>query len=89
VSKTLGKGYFTLGKEHSSKISSAKGSLPSAFFGQRKTLGKLRIEKIKKKQQNIFQILGTTLQPYPILPLPVALSFFTIILNQTYMFCKW
>jgi hypothetical protein len=75
VSKTFGKGYFTLGKEHSAKISSAKGSLPSAFFGQsamlfsdnrqrlcrlskstrqRKTLGKLRIEKIKKKQQNIF-----------------------------------
>jgi hypothetical protein len=45
VSKTLGKGYFTLGKgfaetlgkEHSAKISSAKGSLPSAFF---RTLGK-------------------------------------------------
>jgi hypothetical protein len=55
---------------------------------QRKTLGKLRIEKIKKKQQNIFKILGTTLQPYPI-TLSVALSFFTIILNQTYMFCKW
>jgi hypothetical protein len=71
VSKTLGKGYFTLGtgftlgKEHSANISSAKDSLPSAFFRtlgkdfcrvskntrQRKTLGKLRIEKIKK---NIF-----------------------------------
>jgi hypothetical protein len=51
VSKTLGKGYFTLGKgfaecntrqrtlgkEHLAKISSAKGSLPSAFF---RTLGK-------------------------------------------------
>jgi hypothetical protein len=37
VSKTLGKGYFTLGKEHSAKISSAKGSLPSVFF---RTLGK-------------------------------------------------
>jgi hypothetical protein len=59
----------TLGKEHSAKISSAKGSLPSAFFrtlgkdfaecqkalGKKKTLGKLRIEKIKKKQQNIFK----------------------------------
>jgi hypothetical protein len=32
VSKTLGKDYFTLGKEHSAKISSAKGSLSSAFF---------------------------------------------------------
>jgi hypothetical protein len=47
-----------------------------------------KIEKIKKKQQNIFKILGTTLQPYPT-TLLVALSFFTIILNQTYMFCKW
>jgi hypothetical protein len=39
VSKTLGKGYFTFGKgkEHSAQISSAKGSLPSAFF---RTLGK-------------------------------------------------
>jgi hypothetical protein len=58
-----GKGYFTLGKEHS-----AKSSLPSIFFrtlgkdfaecqkalGKEKTLGTLRIEKIKKKQQNIF-----------------------------------
>jgi hypothetical protein len=53
----------TLGKEHSANILSAKSSLPSTFFGlcrvskstrQRKTLGKLRIEKIKKKQQNIF-----------------------------------
>jgi hypothetical protein len=35
VSKTLGKGFA--GKEHSAKISSAKGSLPNAFF---RTLGK-------------------------------------------------
>jgi hypothetical protein len=58
----------TLGKEHSAKISSAKGSLPSAFFRtlgkdfaecqkntrQRKTLGKLRIEKIKKNSKTFF-----------------------------------
>jgi hypothetical protein len=57
----------TLGKEHSANILSAKGSLPSAFFRtldkdfaecqkalEKKTLGKLRIKKIKKKQQNIF-----------------------------------
>jgi hypothetical protein len=37
VSKTLGKDYFTLGKKHSAKISSAKGFLPSAFI---RTLGK-------------------------------------------------
>jgi hypothetical protein len=37
VFKTLGKSYFTLGKEHSAKISSAKGSLQSVFF---RTLGK-------------------------------------------------
>jgi hypothetical protein len=52
----------TLGKEHSANISSAKGYLPSSFFRTlgknfaecQKALGKLRIEKIKKKQQNIF-----------------------------------
>ena len=52
----------TLGKEHSAKISSAKSSLPSAFFRTlgkdfaecQKALGKLRIEKNLKKQQNIF-----------------------------------
>jgi hypothetical protein len=47
----------TLGKEHSAKISSAKGSLPSVFFSdtrQKKTLGKLRIEKIKKKTAKHF-----------------------------------
>jgi hypothetical protein len=67
VSKTLGKGYFTLG--NSAKISSAKGSLPSAFFrtlgkdfaecqkalGKKKTLGKLRIEKIKKNSKTFFK----------------------------------
>jgi hypothetical protein len=57
VSKTLGKDYFTLGKEHSTIFLSAKGSLPSTFFRTlgkdfaecRKALGKLRIEKNKKK----------------------------------------
>jgi hypothetical protein len=32
VFKTLGKGYFMLGKKHSANISSAKGSLSSVFF---------------------------------------------------------
>jgi hypothetical protein len=64
---------------------SAKAILHSAIFHrqrvlcrvlfsetrQRKTLGKLRI---KKKQQNIFLILGTTLQPY-LLPYPCPIIF--------------
>jgi hypothetical protein len=53
---------------------------------QRKTLGKLRIEKIKKTAKHFLNFRNNS----PTLPytLPVALSFFTIILNQTYMFCK-
>jgi hypothetical protein len=77
VSKTLGKGYFTLGKGFAEcntrqrtlgKYFIGKGFFAECFFSdtrqrlcrvskstwQRKTLGKLRIEKIKKKQQNIF-----------------------------------
>jgi hypothetical protein len=41
----IGKGFLTLGKVF---------AVAECFFRQRKTLGKLRIEKIKKKQQNIF-----------------------------------
>jgi hypothetical protein len=42
---TLGKGYFRFGKYFIGK----------GFFAEcRKALGKLRIEKIKKNQQNIF-----------------------------------
>jgi hypothetical protein len=57
----------TLDKEHSTNISSAKGSLPSVFFGHSaktlssvKKLGKEKrsaneeSKKLKKKQQNIF-----------------------------------
>jgi hypothetical protein len=82
----------TLGKEHSAKISSAKGSLPSAFFRtlgkdfaecqkntrQRKTLGKLRIEKIKKKQQKHFlnsRNNSPTLPYYHLLPYPLPYHF--------------
>jgi hypothetical protein len=68
VSKTLGKVYFTLDKERSANISSAKGSLPNTFFSdtrqrlcrvskstrQRKTFGKLRIEKFKKNSKTFF-----------------------------------
>ena len=76
VSKTLGKGYFTLGKgfaecntrqitlgkEHSARVlcrvlffgHSAKTLSSVKKHSAKKTLGKLRIEKIKKKQQNIF-----------------------------------
>jgi hypothetical protein len=75
VSKTLGKGYFTLGKEHSANILSAKGSLPSTIFGHsaKKTLGKLKIEKNKKIVKH-FLIIGTTLQPY-LLPYPLPYHF--------------
>jgi hypothetical protein len=82
VSKTLGKGYFTLGKEHSAKISSAKGSLPSVKkHSAKKNTRQIKNRKNKKKQQNIFL---NSRKNSPILPitLSVALSFFTIILNQ-------
>jgi hypothetical protein len=77
-------------QEFSTNILSAKGSLPSTFFRHCwKALGKLRIEKTPKKRQNIFKIIGTTLQPLHIITIYIALSFFTIILNQIYMFCEW
>jgi hypothetical protein len=86
VSKTLGKGYFTLDKEHSVKILSAKGFLSSAFFRTlgkyfaecQKTLDKLRIEKIKKNSKIFFkfyeQLSNPTLLPYP-LPYHFSLLF--------------
>jgi hypothetical protein len=40
----------------------------------KKTLGKLRIEKIKKNSKTFFKILGTTLQPY-LLPYPFLYHF--------------
>jgi hypothetical protein len=69
VSNTLDKSYFTLGKvfaitlgkEHSTNISSAKGSLPSTFSDTRqrlcrvsKSTRQIKNRKILKKQQNIF-----------------------------------
>jgi hypothetical protein len=41
---------------------------------QRKTLGNLRIKKIKKNSKTFFKILGTTLQPY-LLPYPLPYHF--------------
>jgi hypothetical protein len=72
VSKTLSKGYFTLGKGFAEcntqqrtlgKDFIGKGFLPSAFFRTldkdfaecQKTLGKLRIEKIKKNSKTFFK----------------------------------
>jgi hypothetical protein len=44
----------TLGKEHSAKISSAKGSLPSAFFGHSaKTLPSVKKQSAKKNTRQI------------------------------------
>jgi hypothetical protein len=74
--------------------------LPSVFYQQRnfcrvlfsntrqrKALGKLRIgKKFKKNSKTFFKITGTTLQTLPYIILLIALSFFTIILNQIYMF---
>jgi hypothetical protein len=55
---------------------------------KRKPLDKLRIEKIQKNSKTFFKIIGTTLQPLSI-TIPIALLFFTIILNQIYKFCEW
>ena len=44
----------TLGKEHSAKISSAKGSLPSVFFGHSaKTLPSVKKHSAKKNTRQI------------------------------------
>jgi hypothetical protein len=63
-------------------------TLDKDFAECQKALGKLRIEKIKKLAKHFFL---NSRNNYPTLPITllVALSFFTIILNQTYMFCKW
>jgi hypothetical protein len=67
-------------------------TLSKDFAECRKALGKLRIDytttPLQKNRKTFFKIIGTTLQPYPI-TLSIALSFFTIILNQIYMFCEW
>jgi hypothetical protein len=75
--ETLGKSYFTLGKAF------------AECNTRQRTLDKLRIEKIKKNSKTFFLIIGTTLQPYLYLPYPFVLSFFTIILNQIYIFYEW
>jgi hypothetical protein len=80
VSKTLGKGYFTLDKAFVEcntrqrilgKYFIGKGFFVEYFF---RTLSKLRIEKNPKKIENIFKIIGTTLQPY-LLPYPSLYHF--------------
>jgi hypothetical protein len=79
VSKTLGKGYFTLGKAFAEcntrqrtlgKYFIGKGFFAECFFSdtrqrlcrvskntrQRKTRGKLKIEKIKKTAKHFFKL---------------------------------
>jgi hypothetical protein len=58
--QTRVKGHFTLDKEHSTNILSAKSCLPSMTLptvekhsAKKKAIGKLKITK-KQKQQNIF-----------------------------------
>ena len=68
--------------EHSVK------NLPSVEKHSKKTLGKLRIKKAQKTAKYFLKIIGTALQPQSI-TIPIALSFFTFILNQIYMFCEW
>jgi hypothetical protein len=56
-----------------------------------KSTQQINNKKNKKISKHFFlKIIGTTLQPSTIpFTLPIALSFFTIILNQSYMFCEW
>jgi hypothetical protein len=97
VSKTLGKGYFTLGKAFVEcntrqrtlgKDFIGKGFFAECFFSDtrqkhsaKKNTRQIKNRKNLKKQQNIFL---NSRKNSPILPitLSVALSFFTIILNQ-------
>jgi hypothetical protein len=55
---------------------------------KKKTLGKLNINFFLKKQQNIFLNYRNNSPTLPII-LTIALSSFTIILNQSHMFCEW
>jgi hypothetical protein len=80
---------------HSANILSANGFFPKYFFGHStKTLSSIEKHLAKKESQTPqktakhFKIMGTTLQPLPI-TIPIALSFFTIILTQINMFCEW
>jgi hypothetical protein len=92
----------TLGKEYSANILSAKDSLPSTFFGhsvkslpsveKHSTNKNTRQIKNHKKPQKIakhfFNYVNQLSNHYPI-TIIIALSFFTINLNQIYMFCEW
>jgi hypothetical protein len=52
-----------------------------------KSTRQIKNRKKLKKTAIFFKILGTTLQPYlSSITLPTALTFFTIILNEIYMF---
>jgi hypothetical protein len=64
-------------------------TLPSVEkLSAKKSNWQIKNRKNPKKQQNILKIMWTTLEPLPI-TIPITLSFFTIILNQIYMFCEW
>jgi hypothetical protein len=59
VSKTLGKGYFTLGKYFTGKeffVEYFFRTLGKDFAECQKILGKLRIEKIKKIAKHFFKL---------------------------------
>jgi hypothetical protein len=87
VSKTLGKGYFTLGKAFA-ECNTRQRILGKYFIGKgffaeclstnilsEKVLGKLRIEKNPKNRKTFFKIIETTLQPYHLLPYPSLYNF--------------
>jgi DNA modification methylase len=70
VSKTLGKGYFTLGKDFMGKGFFAEYFF-RALYRVSKNTRQIKNRKNLKKQQNIFfKILGITLQLY-LLPYPL------------------
>jgi hypothetical protein len=86
VSKTLGKGYFTL-----DKYFIGKGFFAEYFFGHsvKKNTRQIKNQKNKNKTAKKLNYRNNSpTLPIPII-LPIALSFFTIILNQIYMFYKW
>jgi hypothetical protein len=93
VSKTLDKGHFTLGKAfaecNTRQIFYRQRVLCRVLFSdtrERKTLGKLRIEKKPKNTKHFLNYRNNSTLPITI---PIAQSFFTIIFNQIYMFCEW
>jgi hypothetical protein len=96
VSQTLAKTIL-----HSANILSAKSFLPSTFsdnsantlpsvekHSANKSTQQIKNRKNPKNSKTFLKLWEQLSNHYPF-TIPIALSVFTIILNQIYMFCEW